>query len=99
MRFRVAQIRKERGLTQDQLAKAVGMSKGYLSEIENGKKTVNGRRLEAFARALGVAPADLIDDPGVSEEVADHLRVLRSLSHEDQEAVMRHARGLLRAKP
>jgi len=34
------QARKERGLTQDQLAKKVGMTKSYISKIENNIKEV-----------------------------------------------------------
>lgn len=96
MRLRVKEIRKERGLTTQQLADKAGMSQSYVSDIENGRKQLNARRMEALATALGVSPLDLLADPDVSEEISRHLEILRQLPPEDREAVMRHARGLLR---
>lgn len=97
MLLRVKQFREERRMTVEQLAQRAGLSKSYLSEIENGKKQINGRRLEALAAALGVAPADLISEESASSELAAHLDVIRQLSPEDRAAVLRHAQGLLRA--
>lgn len=98
MLLRVKDLRKARGLTVDQLANMAGLSKSYLSEIENGKKQINGRRLEALAAALHAQPTDLIADPDVSADLAAHLDVVRQLPPEDQASVLRHALGLLRAR-
>ena len=98
MLLRVKDLRKERGLTVEQLANQAGMSKSYLSEIESGKKQINARRLEALAAALHVQPTDLISDPDVSADLVAHLDVVRRLPPEDQAAVLRHALGLLRAR-
>lgn len=98
MLLRVKELRTARGLTVDQLANLAGLSKSYLSEIENGKKQINARRLEALASALQVQPTDLISDPEVSSDLAAHLDVVRKLPPEDQAAVLRHALGLLRAR-
>lgn len=95
MKLRLRQIRTERGLTLVQLSDMAAMSVSYLSDLETGKRQINARRLEALAKALRVAPTDLIDDPGLSSEVQKHLDILRQLSPQDQEAVMRVARGLL----
>ena len=98
MLLRVKDLRISRGLTVEQLASLAGLSKSYLSEIENGKKQINGRRLEALAAALRVSPVDLIADPEASSDLSAHLDVLRKLPPEDQAAVMRHALVLLRAR-
>lgn len=98
MLLRIKDLRTARGLTVEQLASLAGLSKSYLSEIENGKKQINGRRLEALAAALQVKPTDLISDQEVSADLAAHLDVLRRLGPEDQAAVLRHALGLLRAR-
>lgn len=98
MLLRVRELRKARDLTVEQLANAAGLSKSFLSEIETGKKQVNGRRLEALAAALNVQPVDLIADPDVSSDLAAHLDVVRKLPPEDQAAVQRHALSLLRAR-
>ena len=56
----IKQWRKHRGLTQDQLAERIGIDKGYLSKIENGKRRYDQPFLEAAAVALQCSPADLI---------------------------------------
>lgn len=51
----IARIRKERGLTQGALAKAVGgLSRSYLSDVENGKEIPSGTWVASVAMGLGV---------------------------------------------
>ena len=47
-------IRKHRGMTQDDLAKASGLSRPYLTEIETGRKEGSIKSLKAIAKALNV---------------------------------------------
>jgi len=47
-------IRKFRGLTQDDLANACGLSRPYLTEIETGRKEGSIRSLKSIAKALNV---------------------------------------------
>lgn len=42
MMNRLKQIRKQKGITQEELAKAVGITRPYLSDIERGVKTPGG---------------------------------------------------------
>ncbi len=64
---RIALYRQRRGLTQRQLAAAVGVTPGYISMMERGDaKVVNVATLIAMARALRTRPQDLyppLDDP------------------------------------
>jgi DNA-binding XRE family transcriptional regulator len=46
--------REHRGMTLDQVSARAGIGKGYLSEIENGKRTGPVQTLQAIARALDV---------------------------------------------
>ena len=48
-------IRKYKGLTQGDLAKAAEISRPYLTEIETGKKDGSIRALRAIAGALDVS--------------------------------------------
>jgi DNA-binding XRE family transcriptional regulator len=48
-------IRKYRGLTQNDLAEAAGISRPYLTEIETGKKDGSIRALKSIAGALDVS--------------------------------------------
>jgi DNA-binding XRE family transcriptional regulator len=47
-------IRKFRGMTQDDLATACGLSRPYLTEIETGRKEGSIRSLKSIAKALDV---------------------------------------------
>lgn len=53
-------FRDHRGLTQKQLAEAVGIHPMYLSQIETGRRTGSARTLAAIAAALRVDIDDLI---------------------------------------
>ncbi len=52
--------REYRGLTQQQLAEAAGISKPYLSQIESGRRRGTAAVLSAIAKALGVTVDDLL---------------------------------------
>jgi transcriptional regulator with XRE-family HTH domain len=49
---RIREIREARKLTQEQLAEKAAMSKGFLSEIENGKRNVSSEYLLRIANSL-----------------------------------------------
>lgn len=53
--------REYRGLTQQQLAAAVGISKPYLSQIETGKRKGTTEILSAIAKAVGVSLDEVIE--------------------------------------
>ena len=52
--------REYRGLTQQQVAEAVGISSPYLSQIETGKRTGKAEILLSIAKVLNVALDDLV---------------------------------------
>lgn len=52
--LKIHEIRKERRMTAEKLAYENGISKGYLSEIENGKKLPSLKILAQIADALEV---------------------------------------------
>lgn len=70
----IKSIREHSGLTIEQLADIVGKSKGYVSQLENGKKRLNEDTIDDFSKALN-CPRSLIisDNP-------DDLKVLPILS-------------------
>ena len=51
--------RTHRELTQDEVANQAGISKAYLSQIENKKRAVSLKSLKAIASVLGVTVDDL----------------------------------------
>jgi predicted transcriptional regulator len=52
--------REHRGLSQQELAVAAGISPSYLSQLETGRRTGTAEVLSAIAGALGVALDDLV---------------------------------------
>lgn len=56
----VRRLRKEKKMTQEQLARVLGMSKSGVCLIENGRRTPAIHRYAAFAAALDKDPADLV---------------------------------------
>lgn len=57
---RIEYARKARAMTSEALAGAAGISKGQLSEIENGKKSPTVRTLRKIANGLRMPPGDLL---------------------------------------
>lgn len=63
MVYRVAEIRKLQGMTQEELALKSSVSRTIISGLESGTlKTTTTRTLEAIARTLGVSVTDLFFD-------------------------------------
>lgn len=56
----IAKIRKERGLTQEDLCGLAKIDRSYLSEIENGKMNVTIKALVGIAKALKVKLSEII---------------------------------------
>ena len=52
---RVRQLRKARGLSQEQFAFECGLDQTYISGIENGKRNVSIVNVEKICKALGVS--------------------------------------------
>ena len=52
--------RRERGLSQEKLQEATGVSQQYLSGLERGTRNPTVRTLAKIAAALDVQPADLL---------------------------------------
>jgi transcriptional regulator with XRE-family HTH domain len=59
--LRVRQRRQELGLNQDALASATGLSKSFLSDLENGHTDASGLNHLRIARALKVTVQWLLD--------------------------------------
>lgn len=53
-------VRKFRGMTQDDLAAASGLSRPYLAEIETGRKDGSVSAIKALALALNIPPGLLL---------------------------------------
>lgn len=76
---RIKARRTDLGWTQDQLAEKAGISKGFLSDLENGKRSVSADKLLDIARALGVS-LDFLMTGRASEEKERAVPIPASLA-------------------
>jgi transcriptional regulator with XRE-family HTH domain len=56
----VRELRRERGLTQEQLAFACERSPHFISDVERAKYSMSVRTLFAVAGALGARPSEVL---------------------------------------
>lgn len=58
----VRELRRRLRLTQMELAAEIGVDKAYISTVERAEGNPSARKLARLAAALGVHPADLLDN-------------------------------------
>jgi transcriptional regulator with XRE-family HTH domain len=58
---RIYELRKERGITQEELAFRSGLHKNYISDAERGTRNITIKALEKFAKGLEVDPSELFN--------------------------------------
>lgn len=70
---KIRSLRRRRGLTVQGLASACSLSKGFISQVENGRTSPSLGTLVELARVLGVSPALLVANgsPGAHVTRAD----------------------------
>ena len=56
----VRKLRRQRGLSQEEVAFAADMKRSYLSDLERGKRNPSVRALGRLADALSVEPGSLL---------------------------------------
>lgn len=68
---KIRALRKEKGLTLDDFAAAIGASKSSVWELENKENArPSADRINAAARVLGVTPEYLMDEGATTPSVA-----------------------------
>ena len=87
---RIRQARLSRHLTQQQLAEAADISISFLSNIENGRQSMNLRALIAISDALDVSADSLIrETPRTVSHIAEEIeRELSSCTPKEREAIL-----------
>jgi len=69
---RIRFLRKQAGLTLNQLAEMADIDGGFINCIENGKKTPSLRTLVKIAAALNVSIVDIFSEQDFVKDVFDH---------------------------
>lgn len=68
---RLHQLRRSSGLTQEQLARRLGINRTTLVNIEKGRQRVAVHQLVEFAQVLGCDPVDLLPPRGLAYDRVD----------------------------
>lgn len=88
---RIREIREEMRMNQDQLAERAGLSKGFLSDLENNKRNIGSQNLLKIANVLG-ASVDYLLRGEVSETAnAEPIVIPPELSQAAEELELSYA--------
>ena len=92
--IKIKELRREKGLTLEQLAQATGSSKSYMWEIENKEVArPSAEKLDRIADSLGVTAGFLIDasqdQPAESDKDAAFYRKYQKANAEVKEKLKR----------
>ncbi len=102
--LRIAASRKARGLTQQELAKAIGITFQQIQKYEDGRNRVSASRLADIARAVGVPITFFYAaDCGMSTKLPELMtcpktievaRIFSALPYEQQVVFLRLVRSM-----
>jgi transcriptional regulator with XRE-family HTH domain len=59
---RVRQLRKQKDISQEELAHRAGLHRTYIGMIERAEKNITLLNIEKIANALEISTSELIDD-------------------------------------
>ena len=91
---RIRSRRQELGWTQERLARDASVSKGFLSDLETGKRNVGADTLLGLARALGVS-LDFLMQGGSTRSAAEQVQIPAALSNLAKEEQLSYAKTLM----
>lgn len=99
---RLARLRKERGVTQKDLAAKLGLTQPFISQYERGDLRLHGDLIVRIAKALHVSSDELLGiapaKPGAvirNRRLARRLQQIDKLSRRDQDAIVRTLEAFL----
>lgn len=62
-------VRSQRGLSQEELADALGISRPYLANIEMGRRTLNPRLAQKASETLAVRPIVFFNENFLKKDI------------------------------
>lgn len=99
---RIKEVRKQKGMSQDELAERADLSSQYISQIETGRKKGSLPTYNKLAKALGVSIDELTGSISESSRVlSDVDLILQDCSKEERELlveVLRVVKGVVHGK-
>lgn len=97
---RIRELRKLRGLTQEQFAELIGVEQKHVSRLELGKSFPTIERLEMISTALNTPLREIFDFVHLAEQdtrTSSIEEMMLQLSEEDQRTAYKIFRGVIRS--
>lgn len=91
---RIRGIREKRGLTQEDLAKKAGMSKGFLSDVENDKTNIGSQGILKLANELGASVDYLLAGRVTKNVETEKIVIPQALSQAAEELDLSYSETL-----
>ena len=79
---RIKELRNRLHLSQDYVAKYLGLSRSTYTQMENGNRKVLADEVAQLCKLFGVSADDLLNDNEISQPAKCSREVLRSLMKE-----------------
>lgn len=101
---KIREIRKAKGLTQEELAERCGLQNTYIGGIERGERNISLQSVDKLAEGLEVIPFELFkfDDLSLynlsndkSKMITEQLRLIGSRSEEEVIFIQRMIKEIL----
>ena len=101
---RLARLRRERGLTQVELAERLGIAQPIVSDYERGELRLHGQLIVRLTEILGVSADELLGltptpaaGPLAQRRLVRRLRAIDRLPRRDQQALFRTIDAFLKS--
>lgn len=97
---RIRELRKNRGLTQDQFAELIEVEQKHVSRIELGKSFPTIERLEKISQALNVPLRDIFDFVHLTDQQTRSVSIeemMKQLDDETQKIAYKVFRGIVQS--
>lgn len=94
---RMKQLRNKQGITQEQVAKDLGCTVGFVSNVENDRAKLNLKVLSYYSKMCNVSIDTLLSsgtDPDSSDQKAaildeEIIRIFRTFTYEEREKIIK----------
>jgi transcriptional regulator with XRE-family HTH domain len=100
---KLSKLRNERGLTQQEMAKLIGVGIAQMRRYERGKSSPTLEIIKNIARSLGVSADELIFDEGervaaakiLDRKLLEQFEIISNLHSQDKDAVKTILEGVI----
>lgn len=86
---RLKAAREFLGLTQEQVASTLNMTRNMIVNIENNNRKINSDELYKFSKLYGISMEDIVsDEKELNMNIPTFARSFESLSDKDQQEIL-----------